>query len=59
LSKNVILADDARLKKSYQLQSYTPAPAASKNDAQFKSGQNQLKNNHLVTTHSSVFLFHL
>ncbi len=26
---------------------YTYAPAASKNDAQFESGQNRLKNNHL------------
>ena len=27
---------------------YTTAPAASKNDAQFKSGQNQLKSNHFA-----------
>ncbi len=28
---------------------YTTAPAASKNDAQFKSGQNRLENNHLAS----------
>ncbi len=28
---------------------YTSAPVASKNDAWFKSGQKQLKNNHLIS----------